>query len=427
MRSAADTNDVRAWTAAGALTATESSFPNAKLRDLHLIGYKAFADAAAKGSLFVVTLVAARRLTPHDFGIVALGSTVGWTLAVASDFGVQMNLARAVARRPDHAAAALRRWLTVRVWSTVAALALVGGALALLRTPTGAARAVALFALVYALNGLVEFLNYYYRGLSRSDIESTLTLWQRGGTLVFGVGALLVRPTPVALGAAMLVPVTASLTWSLRLALASAPPPRIDAPAWRTIGAEFSRDVAPIGAGIVLSALYFRIDVLLIEWWSGTEAVAGYNAVFRLVDAMRLVPAAVLAVTLPALCRSTDLKPLARVSAAVTAFAAAAAIPLTWAAGWLVPALYGERYRAAVPAFRVLMLSFPLLSLNFALTHQLIGWNRHRFYAALCAAALVVNVALNARLIPSLSIAGAAWATLGTELFLTMGCVLALV
>ena len=47
-------------------------------------------------------------------------------------------------------------------------------------------------------------------------------------------------------------------------------------------------------------------------------------------------------------------------------------------------------------------------------------------YAALCALALAVNVALNARLIPIWSIEGAAWATLGTELVLTGSCVLAL-
>ena len=56
------------------------------------------------------------------------------------------------------------------------------------------------------------------------------------------------------------------------------------------------------------------------------------------------------------------------------------------------------------------------MSLNFALTHQLIGWDGQRAYAGLCALALAVNVGLNARLIPAWSIEGAAWATLATEL-----------
>jgi O-antigen/teichoic acid export membrane protein len=106
--------------------------------------------------------------------------------------------------------------------------------------------------------------------------------------------------------------------------------------------------------------------------------------------------------------------------------ACGAAVVMWAAAGWLIPAIYPARYEAAVPAFRVLLLAFPLMTLNMALTHQLIGWDRQTAYAALCAGALVVNLALNARLIPLLSIDGAAWATLATEVFLTIGCSVAL-
>ena len=66
------------------------------------------------------------------------------------------------------------------------------------------------------------------------------------------------------------------------------------------------------------------------------------------------------------------------------------------------------------------------MSLNLALTHQLIGWDGQRVYAGLCALALAVNVGLNAFLIPIWSIEGAAWTTLVTELVLTSGCAIAL-
>ena len=64
---------------------------------------------------------------------------------------------------------------------------------------------------------------------------------------------------------------------------------------------EFWRDVFPIGAGMLFSALYFRIDVFLIEHWRGPEAVATYNAAFRLLEGVRLLPGAVMAVMLPSL------------------------------------------------------------------------------------------------------------------------------
>src|SRR5471030_2337648 len=112
------------------LTVDETSFPNAKSRDAWLIAYKAFADLAGKGSLFVITIVAARRLAPESFGIFSLGSTLGWIVAVVSDCGIQLHLARAVARQPSAAAALLQQWLRVRLWTAAAAVLVVALGLA---------------------------------------------------------------------------------------------------------------------------------------------------------------------------------------------------------------------------------------------------------------------------------------------------------
>lgn len=418
---------------AGSLTVDERSFRNPKLREAALISYKTVADLVGKGALFALTVFAARRLAPEAFGVFSLGSTLGWIVAVASDFGIQLHLARAVAREPQEAARLLATWLRVRLWLAAGAIAIVAIVLAGFGWPASFAVPMAMLALVYAVSGLVELLHYFYRGLSRSDVESSLTLWQRSSMLVCGSIALAVSRNVTVLALAMLLPAAVTLAASMRIAsrLAAAAEvfaganesPRIGhLPAWST----FRRDIWPIGAGIVLSALYFRIDVFLVQAWSGTERVALYNAVFRLVEALRLFPAAVIAVALPSLCRASDLRPLLRVAAPMTAGAVVAASVLWAVAGVLVPFVYGAPYASAVTAFRILLLSFPLMSLNLALTHQLIGWHGERAFAVICAIALAANVALNARLIPAWSIEGAAWATLGTEALLTAGCVLVL-
>jgi lipopolysaccharide exporter len=430
----------------GSLTVDERSFRNPKLRDARLISYKTVADLFGKGALFAITVFAARRLAPEAFGVFALGSTLGWMVGVASDFGIQLHLARAVARQPQDAARLLATWLRVRLWLAAGATATVVIVLAGSGWPASFAVPIALLALVYAVSGLVELLHYFYRGLSRSDIESSLTLWQRSAMLVCGLIALTLSPNVITLAIAMLLPAAVTLAASMRIAarLAPAEPEQVrdaagnasgevcsganqspqigDLPAWPI----FKRDIWPIGAGIVLSALYFRIDIFLVQLWSGTELVALYNSVFRLVEALRLFPAAVIAVALPSLCRAGDLRPLMRVAAPMTAGATVVAAALWAAAGVLVPFVYGARYADAVGAFRILLLSFPLMSLNLALTHQLIGWHGERAYAVICAIALAANLALNARLIPAWSIEGAAWATLGTEALLTAGCVMVL-
>jgi hypothetical protein len=48
-------------------TSNESSFRGAKL-----VAYRAFSDFAGKGSLFVITVVAARQLSQQAFGLFSL-------------------------------------------------------------------------------------------------------------------------------------------------------------------------------------------------------------------------------------------------------------------------------------------------------------------------------------------------------------------
>lgn len=390
---------------------------------------------AGKAAVFAITVVAARRLSQDAFGIFSLASVIGWLLALATDFGIPLHVARAVARRPDQAPGILTAWVKVRLWTAAIAIVLVAVTVPFWPATAGYTVPILLFALVYIISALIDFLHYFYRGIGRSDVESTLTLWSRAITLGAALLALAWRADLTILALAMLVPIVATFIWSLWLAArlaresagggasaAGAPAPFATVALWP----EFRRDVFPIGAGIVLSALYFRIDLLLVETWHGTEPVALYNAAFRLVETVRLFPAAVLAVTLPSLCRATDARPLRRVALAVSVFGFVVT-PILWAgAGWGLPLVYGASYAAAVPAFRILILSLPLMSLNFALTHQLIGWDGQRAYAIICAIALAVNLALNVFMIPAMSIEGAAWATVWTEIVVTTGCAIAI-
>jgi O-antigen/teichoic acid export membrane protein len=406
---------------------------NQRRRQMALVAYRAFSDVAGKGAFFLVTLVAARRLSQDAFGLFSLGTTVGWIAAVATDFGIQLHLARAVAQRPDDATRLLRAWLRVRLWTSVLALASVGAGLAVAKPTSEFSWAILLFTLTYVVNGLIEFLHYFYRGIARSDVESALTLWQRAAMLALAVAALWWRPDVIVLGVAMVIPALATFLYSSRLArrLASTVSTS-NLAAGHPSGADTSspRDalgsVIPIGAGIVLSALYFRIDVFLVQASQGTAAVGLYNAVFRLVEALRLFPAAVLAVALPVLFQATSRDVLVKLSSILTAAAIVASAVLWAGANTAIPLLYGSRYAAGVPAFRVLLLAFPLMSLNYALTHQLIGWHGHRAYAVMCGLALIFNVGVNLKLIPALGIVGAAWSTVATEVVITLGCVLAL-
>ena len=61
------------------------------------MAYKATADVLSKAVTLLVTVAAARVLAPQAFGLLALAMTTGWLLGVASDAGLPLYLARALA------------------------------------------------------------------------------------------------------------------------------------------------------------------------------------------------------------------------------------------------------------------------------------------------------------------------------------------
>jgi O-antigen/teichoic acid export membrane protein len=393
-----------------------------------LVSYKTVSDLVSKTAFFVILILAAHTLPTRTFGLFSLASTLGWVLSVATDFGLQLHLARLVSRAPDRTAVILRPMLRVRIALAASAIGLA--AMAYLWLPPSEALPFAIIVSAYIFSSLVEFLNYAYRGLSRSDLESTLNMVQRLVTLVLAVILLEIVPGLGALAIALAVPPAGAFAYSIRLLtrLSTAAGAEVIDTTSDTILSRpvFMRDVFPIGLGIVLSALYFRIDLFLVEHWRGVEDVARYNAAFRLIDALRLFPAAVMAVMLPLVFRQPRTRLVWQVSTALTVFGLAVAGALHGEASRVLDLAYGSRYVPAAPAFQVLLLAFPLLSLNYALTHQLIGLDGQRTYAAICGCALLVNLVMNAALIPPLGITGAAWATLGTEGFLTIAWIVTL-
>lgn len=390
-----------------------------------LVGYKAASEIAGRALVFAALILAARVLPTHTFGLLSLATTLGWLASTAGDFGLQLHLGREVSRQPASAGTVF--WPLFRL-----RLVLGGAALAAVTVLCGVFApsdwlACALVAAAPVLASVGEFIHYGFRGVDRSDLESSLLLGQRVSALALVAAGLAIEPSLLAVGVALSVSAIGAVAAALFLAGRVLPHRRgVTSPRPGLTTQTWLRDVAPIGLGLLLSVVYFRIDVFLLEIWAGLDVVALYSAVFRLVDAVRLLPAAVLAVALPRLFGARDPRFASRLAGGLgLAGVVVAAIGIP-AAPSIVALTYGSRYAEAVPMLRVLLLSLPLLALNFSLTHQLIGWNGQRAYAWSCGLALVVNLALNVWLIPWLGGVGAAWATVGTEIALTAACLAAL-
>ena len=384
---------------------------------------KGAADVAGKAVTLVITVLAARTLNADAFGVMALAMATGWLLGVATDAGLSMHLARETARRSGQA-----RQLLVEVLRLRAGLAYLAATMIAFFTPRMVPpnwkMQFALIVLAQMTGAVIETTAHYFRGIGRSEIESAIHAAYRLSTLVLAVIVLLWWPRLDFLGAAMLAPALIALAVSFgiawRLSAIGDQGSRVGASVLTP--ASFVRDVMPLGLGVLLSALYFRIDVYFIERWQGLEAVGGYNAVFRLVEALRLLPAAVMAVTFPMLVQAADTRLVRRIGGSLAVAGVLLALACSLGSSLIVPLVYGTPYLYTAPTFAILSLALPLFFLNYALTHQVIGWDGQRAYLLIAALALIANVAANFALVPSQGMIGAAIATLVTEVVVTAGC-----
>jgi O-antigen/teichoic acid export membrane protein len=393
--------------------------------DATLVAFKISADIVSKLVTLIVTVVAARVLPATDFGVMALALTTGWLLGVASDAGLPMYLATRVAHASRASApvypiarAVLRRRSEFGVVAALVAMAVGVGLV-----PSAALVAFILIVLHQILGAMLETLAHTFRGLGRTDVESWLSLAHRGAIAVGALAVLLVAPTLLGLGVVLALPPLVALLVGRALVRQLT----ADGPPFVLTRRRMVTEVAPLGLGVLLSALYFRCDVYFIEHFHGVETVGLYNASFRIVDALRLFAAAALAVAYPRLCAARDERLVRRLATWLLVASAVFAVVLHVSAQGLLEFVYGSPFAVGAEALQILAWCLPLFCVNYALTSQLIAWDGQRAYLAIAGTALLVNVTGNALWIPEGGMTGAAFSTLVTEVVVLVGGAAALV
>jgi O-antigen/teichoic acid export membrane protein len=187
------------------------------------------------------------------------------------------------------------------------------------------------------------------------------------------------------------------------------------------------RDGAPLMLAAFATIVYMRIDQVMLGQMSSAAELGKYGVAARIVDMMSFVAYAIQSSTYPALVRNHGKSPGSFESYLQRMFdvQALAAWPLMIGIGiasWLLlPLLFGEAYRGALPMLCILLLATPFFFLNQSWQAALMvrGW----LWTAPVAAGIgaLLNVGLNLILIPALGGRGAAIATLASYLVAGIG------
>ena len=369
-------------------------------------------------ALFAWMTILARALQPAGFGVYTYLWTLIVLLGILSDFGLGFAVTRAVARDRTVAPRLLALSLQLRFLLGLCAYAILltilvaGGIENIPLVP-----ALVLGLMIFTVSGINGF-NAVLNGREEIHLSSLMTALVPIATLATGVPLLLLKVSllhaaiPSIVAGLFVLLLQAALFRRRSLSPAGGfEPARLRSLAW---------GAAPLFLMSVLTTLNVSLDTLLLKEMAGEAAVGFYNASYKVVLALTMLPLAIGEAAFPIWARALRGKaggelPLGGVLRLVLLAALPCALVLFLAAPFGIRLVYGEAYAPAVPVLRIHAFTLALMFLNAPLGMRLVASDRMRAINAVFALVVALNAAANLVLIPRYGIEGAAVATLISE------------
>jgi O-antigen/teichoic acid export membrane protein len=391
--------------------------PAARATFLRNVGFSAL-SAASNGLLLVLVVIATRGLGEHAYKLFAYALVLAKIGETLMDFGLQQATIRGIARDRGIARAIFTNSVSLKALTGVA----VGLVLPLV---PAALNREALWPSVLMLAGsllrsYVMTVRGVLQGLEQFGHDAAIEFGDRALMLAFGAAALWMGAGVIGLSAACLASRAVSLVWAAAVAHrhVGAPTPSFDYARWRELG----NLAAPVGAFLMVVTVFSYIDGLILDALkSTTNELALYANAYRLYEATTYASSILAAVLTPKLARAWAHDRDAHAALARRGVAGAMGLAVVIAAvvwllaSWTLGLLFGDPYRAAAPALRVLAAGLPIVFAIWILHAIALSRFDQRLLLIATIAGGVVNVVVNFALIPPYGRDGAAFATVAGE------------
>jgi O-antigen/teichoic acid export membrane protein len=182
----------------------------------------------------------------------------------------------------------------------------------------------------------------------------------------------------------------------------------------------------PIGVATLFNLAYLRADTVILTWIKGTTETGIYGAAYKLFEMFYIVPVTLMVVAMPLLARAKEESLTALKRLLSKTFFISFIIALIWAligyaySDSLIALIYNKNYLGAAPILKILTLANAVAFFAIIVTYALLLMDKQRRNALNHALTLIVCVLLNVIFIYRWGAMGAAYAALGTQLFILL-------
>jgi O-antigen/teichoic acid export membrane protein len=186
----------------------------------------------------------------------------------------------------------------------------------------------------------------------------------------------------------------------------------------------------PLAVIFILSAIYFRIDLMMLEVMKGEKAVGIYSGAYKLFELLTIIPGTVTVAALPGLAAdyATDTEDFRasfyKTLTVLGVGGGAIGLLVYLFSKQIVLLLYGPLFSESVASLSILSGVVFFLFVNACLSYVMIASNNDRPVALILVVSTMLNILLNLCLIPKYSHVGAALSTLLSEVSMLLFYVL---
>jgi O-antigen/teichoic acid export membrane protein len=379
--------------------------------------YLTLAAVGQKIIAFVYFLFLARIMEPENTGAYFLAVSIAVIYTVIADFGITPVVVREIAKNPSTAVQQVRTALGTKL--PFMALALVGAILTgvFLGYDPIILELIIIASVVLVLDSTHLLFYGALRGVQKLQFEALGIFLGQITTGTLGALVLWLNPSlhllVLALLAGSLVNVIVSARKMVLVLSIDALKPLFDKRAAKTL----LKIALPFALAAIFTKVYSYVDTIFISKFLSTTAVGIYAIAYKFTYAFQFLPLAFIAALYPGLSAliGKDSQGLNQMFNKAMWYMMIIAIPITfglWAVAPEVVLLAGDSYAESAVVLQLLVFVLIPIFLDFPIGSLLNAADRQVTKTTIMGFAMVINVVLNALLIPSIGILGAAWAAL---------------
>jgi len=373
-------------------------------------------------AIMALTLIITRRLGPDIFGGYSFLNAVVMTGVVIANFGLDTFMVREVSRNTTEGNQLLSVVLGSKLVLSLMVMVAINAIFWLFLEQKTMVALLALFSIVVCLNSLSQSFWYYADAFQEFQVHAVL--WASLNVIKVPLVWCFITIREdlsmviYALIIAEVISLLISGCWTrLRFRIVFGKIP------FKSMLPLLKR-VWPMAAVFILSAIYFRVDMIILEVMKGEKAVGTYSAACRLIEFLSIIPGTVAMAALPGLATDySDNRDVFRTKFFRTIVALGVVGAMTGSllflfSRHLILFLYGPLFSDSAVSLCILSGSVFFLFVNGYWAFAAISTNHEKRVASIVLVSTILNILMNICLIPRYSGVGAAISTLISEIFM---------